>query len=147
MQHNVDSSVWHHDGYSSQEPPKRDWTGTIALVLVVLLIIAAIVVFVIYERRGLNTLTGAWEWIFVEGVTTGTTDTFQGGAGMMYIGNNTGPLTLTITPPTTPIGKQFAVMNQTGHPITIAGTSAIVSNGTLVLVWTTATGYEIVSST
>lgn len=149
MEHHVDSSVWHHDhGYPP--PPKeesRDWTGTIALVLVILLIIGIIVVFIIWERGGTNALTGSWIWTFVQGSSSSATDTFTGNNGSMYVGNNTAPLTLTIVAPTEPIGKQFAVTNETGNAITLSGTSETITNGTIVFVWTTANKYITVSST
>lgn len=150
MEHQIDSSVWHHDHGAYQQPVQqqesKDWTGTIALVLVIILIIGIIIVLVMIERGGANSVTGSWTWTLVQGVSTGSTDSFTADNGQLYIGNNTGsPLSLSIVPPSDPIGKQFGINNETGSTITIAETGVTISKGTVVYTWTTTSTYIVMS--
>lgn len=150
MNHHIDEQVWNHQGsspYYHEQEEHRDWTGTIALVLVILVIVALIIVLVIWRRGEINEITGAFTWNLVQGSATGTTDTFVAEGGNMYVANNSSPLTLTITPPPSPVGKEFAIMNDTGSTLTISEINRVITDGVIGFVWMTPTTYSSIYQT
>ena len=92
-----------------------------SIIIIILIVVFLLFILFIGVRRNPEFIFGT---IFrvQQGVTSGTTDTFNTSLFDLYIGNSSSPVKLTITASTNNIiGREIIIRNNTNHQITFIG--------------------------